>query len=223
MRKYAYLAACSLLYLGTTLCQAGALAERVFGYCTWQSLSGTVSIQYSFDGVTKTPWVGEFYITDDGYAGLRAQDDSWHEIVHNGRIAEKMAGQKGVSGTADTFGPLAAFSRVACITSGARDSYDIEGENGLALTLTAQDMDFSPLIIVTNQAGGLASVQAQAFAGAMMDNFTYGSDQGTNYLTGWRVSRSVQSLGETHQMTVLTQLTNVSVNPNVQDGAWGEP
>jgi len=223
VRKQMLPIACFILGLIPALCQAGPLADKVFGYCGWQSLSGTVSIQYAFDGATKTPQVGEFYITDDGYVGMRAKDDSWHEIIHEGKISEKLVGASPAKGTEVNFGPLACLSKVACITNGSKADFEVEGEAGQTLTITAQDMDMAALVIRVKEDGSMAEVRVQGFDGASMDQMSYGEAQGTRYLADWRVNRIFTRDGETHHLSVGTTLTGVTVDPDVQSGAWGEP
>jgi hypothetical protein len=223
LRKQMHLWLLIVLGIFPTLCQAGPLADKVFGYCGWQSLSGTVSIQYAYDGVTNTPRVGEFYFTDDGYIGMRAMDDSWHEIIHNGEISEKLVGVSPSTGTDADYGPLACFSKVASITQGAEDGFNVRGEAGQTLTLTAQDMESESLVINVDTDGRINGVQVQGFAGASMDLLDYGTLGGARFITGWRINRQFAFNGELHQLAVITRFSNVSVNPGVQNGAWGEP
>jgi len=226
VRKYVLFTACFILALIPIFCQAGPLADKIFGYCGWQSLSGTVSIQYAFDAVTRTPQVGEFYITDEGYVGLRATDDSWHEIIDDGKISEKLLGAKEPKlGTSEDFGPLTGLSRIFNITNGSEEMFDLSGEKGQTITVTAQDMDLAPLVITANNNGGIVSVQVVGFEGVSMDNFNYYYDQSQNekYLVGCRLSRTISIGGQNHQLSITTQFTNVVVNPDIQSGIWGEP
>jgi len=117
------------------------------------------------------------------------------------------------------------LSRIFNITNGSEEMFDLSGEKGQTITVTAQDMDLAPLVITANNNGGIVSVQVVGFEGVSMDNFNYYYDQSQNekYLVGCRLSRTISIGGQNHQLSITTQFTNVVVNPDIQSGIWGEP